>query len=55
MEENAGAILSRQTSEELGILKIEINTVSEETLFRDFAECFDGVGKLKRVPSKASR
>ena len=52
VEENARAILSRQTSEELGILKIEINTVSEETLFRDFAECFDGVGKLKEFQTK---
>ena len=52
VEENARAILSRQTSEELGILKIEKNTVSEETLFRDFAECFDGVGKLKEFQAK---
>ena len=52
VEENARAILSRQTSAELGILKIEINTVSEETLFRDFAECFDGVGKLNEFQAK---
>ena len=44
VEENARAILSRQTSEELSILKIEINTVSEE--------CFDCVGKLKEFQAK---
>ena len=47
VEEKARAILSRQTSEELAILKLEINAMKDETLFRDFPECFKGVGKLK--------
>ena len=47
VEEKARAILSRETSEELAILKLEINALKEETLLRDFPECFKGVGKLK--------
>ena len=47
VEEKARAILSRQTSRELAILKLEINAMKDETLFRDFPECFKGVGKLK--------
>ena len=47
VEEKARAILSRETSEELAILKLEINAIKEETLLRDFPECFKGVGKLK--------
>ena len=51
VEEKARAILSRETSEELAILELEINAMKEETLLRDFPECFKGVGK--RFPSKA--
>ena len=47
VEEKARAILSRDTSEELAILKLDINTLKEETLPRDFPECFKAVGKLK--------
>ena len=39
-EEKARAILSRETSEELAILKLEINAMKEETLLRDFPGCF---------------
>ena len=52
VEEKAGAILSRQTSEELGILKIEINTVSHDALLEEYPECFQGVGKLKGFQAK---
>ncbi|PFX12869.1 Retrovirus-related Pol polyprotein [Stylophora pistillata] len=45
--EKAIAILSRETSEELAILKLEINAIEEENLCRNFPECFEGVGKLK--------
>ena len=47
VEEKARTILSRETSEELTILKLEINAMKEETLVRDFPECFKGVEKLK--------
>ena len=47
VEEKARVILSRETSEELALLKLEINAVKEETLLRDFPECSKGVGKLK--------
>ena len=47
VEEKARAILSMDTSEELAILKLEINALKEETLPRDFPECFKAVGKLK--------
>ena len=47
VEEKARAILSRDTPEELAILKLEINALKEETLPRDFPECFKAVGKLK--------
>ena len=52
VEEKARAIISRQTSEELGILKIEINTVSHDTLLEEYPECFQGVGKLKGFQAK---
>ena len=52
MEEKARTILSRETSEELAILKLEINAMKEETLVRDFPECFKGVEKLKGFPVK---
>ena len=52
VEEKARAILSRETSEELAILKLEINAIKEETLLRDFPECFKGVGKLKGFQAK---
>ena len=52
VEEKARAILSRKTSEELAILKLEINAIKEETLLRDFPECFKGVGKLKGFQAK---
>ena len=48
----ARAILSRQTSEELGILKIEIHTVSHDALLEEYPECFQGVGKLKGFQAK---
>ena len=51
-EEKARAILSRETSEELAILKLEINAMKEETLLRDFPGCFKGVGTLKGVQEK---
>ena len=35
VEEKARAILSRQTSEELAILKLEISAMKEEILFRN--------------------
>ena len=52
VEEKARAILSRQTSEELRILKIEINTVSHDALLEEYPECFQGVGKLKGFQAK---
>ena len=52
MEEKAIPILSRQTSELLAILKIEINSVSEENLLREFEGIFVGVGKLKDFQAK---
>ena len=52
VEEKARAMLSRQTSEELGILKIEINTVSFDALLEEYPECFQGVGKLKGFQAK---
>ena len=52
VEEKERAILSRETSEELAILKLEINAIKEETLLRDFPECFKGVGKLKGFQAK---
>ena len=52
MEEKARAKLSRETSEELAILKLEIIAMKEETLLRDFPECFKGVGKLKGFQAK---
>ena len=47
VEEKERAILSRETWEELALLKLEINAVKEETLLTDFPECFKGVRKLK--------
>ena len=52
VEEKARAILCTETSEELAILKLEINAIKEETLLRDFPECFKGVGKLKGFQAK---
>lgn len=52
MEEKKRALLSRETSEELAILKLEINATKEETLLRGFPECFKGVGKLKGFQAK---
>ncbi|XP_015747522.1 PREDICTED: uncharacterized protein K02A2.6-like [Acropora digitifera] len=51
-KEKARAILSRQTSQILAILKIEINSVSEENLLREFPRIFNGVGKLKDFQAK---
>ena len=51
-EEKARAILSRETSEELAIVKLEINAMKEETLLRDFPGYFKGVGTLKGVQEK---
>ncbi|XP_022797518.1 uncharacterized protein K02A2.6-like [Stylophora pistillata] len=52
VEEKARAIHSRETSEELAILKLEINAMEEENLLRNFPECFEGVGKLKGFQAK---
>ena len=52
VEEKARAILSRETSEELAILKLEINAMKEETLLTDFPVCFKGVGTLKGFQEK---
>ena len=52
VEERARPILSRQTSEIWAILKIEINSVSEENLLREFPRIFNGVGKLKHFQAK---
>ena len=46
VEEKTRPILSQQTSELLAILKIEINSVSEENLLREFEGIFVGVRKL---------
>ena len=47
MQQKARAILSRQASEELAILKLEINAMKEKTLLGDFPECFKGAARLK--------
>ena len=52
VEEKARPILGRQTSEMLAILKIEINSVSEDNLLREFPRIFNGVGKLKGFQAK---
>lgn len=52
VEEKARPILSRQTSELLAILKIEINSVSEENLLRELEGIFVGVGKLGDFQAK---
>ena len=52
MEGKARPILSRQTSELLAILKIEINSISEENLLREFEGSFVGVGKLRDFQAK---
>lgn len=52
VEEKATAILSCQTSGELGVLKIMVNSVSEASLFEEFKECFEEVGKLKDFQAK---
>ena len=52
VEEKARPILCRQTSEILATLKIEINSVSEENLIREFPRVFNGVGKLKDFQAK---
>ena len=52
VEKKARPIVSRQTSELLAILKIEINSVSEENLLREFERIFVGVGKLRDFQAK---
>ena len=52
VEQKARPILCRQTSEMLAILKIEINSVSEENLLREFPRVLNGVGKLKDFQAK---
>ena len=52
VEEKARAIFSRETSEELAILKLEINATKEETVLRDFPKCSKGVGKLTGFQAK---
>ena len=47
VEEKARPLLSRQTSELLAILRIEINSVSEENLLREFEGIFVGVELLR--------
>ena len=53
VEEKAIPISSRETCEELGALKIVINSVDEQSsLFSEFKECFEGVGKLRDFKAK---
>ncbi|RUA05254.1 MAG: hypothetical protein DSY43_04950 [Gammaproteobacteria bacterium] len=52
VEEKARPILGRQTCEDLGVLKIMINSVNEQSIFDDFKECLEGVGKLKDFKAK---
>ena len=52
VEEKTRPILSQQTSELLAILKIEINSVSEENLLREFEGIFVGVRKLVDFQAK---
>ena len=52
LEEKAREIPTRETSEELAILKLEINAIKEETLLRDFPDCFKGVRILKGFQAK---
>ena len=53
VEEKAIPILSRETCEELGALKIVINSVDEQSsIFSEFKECFKGVGKLRDFKAK---
>jgi len=52
MEEKARPILSQQTSKMLAILKIEINSVSEENVLKEFDGIFVGVGKLGTFQAK---
>ncbi len=47
VEGQARQLLSQQTSELLALLRIKINSVSEENLLREFDGSFVGVGKLK--------
>ena len=47
MEEKARQILSRQISELLAILKVEINSVSDENLLREFEGIIVGVEKVR--------
>ena len=52
VEEKARPILSRQTSELLAILKMEVNSVSEGNLLKEFEGMSVGVGKLKDFQAK---
>jgi len=52
VEEKARPILSRQTSELSAILKIEINSVSEGNLLKEFEGIFVEVGKLRDFQAK---
>ena len=47
VEEKARQILSRQISELLAILKVEINSVSDENLLREFEGIIVGVEKVR--------
>lgn len=40
------------TCEDLRVLKIVINSVGEQSIFSEFRECFEGVGKLKDFKAK---
>ena len=52
MEEKACPILGRKTCEELGVIKIMINNVHEQSILDEFVECCTGVGKLKGYAAK---
>ena len=52
VEEKACPTLGRQICEELGVIKIMINNVHEQSMLDEFAECCSGVGKLKGYSAK---
>ena len=53
IEDRAIAILGRQSSEELGVLRIEsVNTVEDMSFLDEYKALFEGVGKLKDFQAK---
>lgn len=52
VEGKACPILGRQTCEELGVIKIMVNNIQEQSLLDEFSECCSGVGKLKDYSAK---